>query len=144
MCDVESVILETTRSFPCVMICGSSSETSALAEKLFAGSFRFVSLEDSSACRLAASAPKLFLERHNWPLIIEEIQKAPGLVDEIKIRIDRQRLAWLRSGEPRRLMYVLICSDYAALEKSSCDSLAGRCGIVDVSSFKNPGQDRGD
>lgn len=39
-------------------------------------------------------------------LIIDEIQKAPILLEELKKTIDSQRLIWLREGQERHLMYI--------------------------------------
>lgn len=39
-------------------------------------------------------------------LIIDEIQKAPILLGELKKTIDSQRLIWLREGQERQLMYI--------------------------------------
>ena len=76
-----------------------------------------------------------FLEMHPWPLIIDEIQKAPNLLDEIKKKIDEQRLQWLKEGEERKLMYILTGSNRFELQQGISDSLAGRCGVLDLLSF---------
>ncbi len=84
---------------------------------------------------LALQQPKLFLETYGWPLIIDEIQKAPNLLNEIKKLIDHQRLQWMRNGEERKLMYVLTGSNRFELLQVISDSLTDRCGVVDLSSL---------
>ena len=79
--------------------------------------------------------PKLFLETYGWPLIIDEIQKAPALRDEIKKVIDAQRLVWVKNNEERQLMYILTGSNRFELQQGILDSLAGRCGMIDMASF---------
>lgn len=60
-------------------------------------------------------------------LIIDEIQKAPILLEELKKTIDSQRLIWLREGQERQLMYILSGSNRFELHQGISDSLAGRC-----------------
>ena len=75
------------------------------------------------------------MESYGWPVVIDEIQKAPKLLDEIKKIIDEQRLVWMKNGEERQLMYILTGSNRFELQESISDSLAGRCGVIDMSSF---------
>ncbi len=76
-------------------------------EHLFGDTFDFVSLDDAEELDLALSNPRSFLESHPWPVIIDEVQKAIGLLSEIKKIVDRQRRNWIKNDEPRRLMYIL-------------------------------------
>ena len=39
----------------------------------------------------AKSDPELFLETHKWPLIIDEVQNAPGLFDAFEITINKEK-----------------------------------------------------
>ena len=104
----ETTILEAGKSFPCIVVYGPRQVgKSTTIDHLFGGTCRQVTLDDMDDRNLALGNPKLFLETYGWPLIIDEIQKAPVLLDEIKKAIDRQRLAWMKSGEERRLMYIL-------------------------------------
>ena len=132
----ETTILEAGKSFPCIVVYGPRQVgKSTTIDHLFGGTCRQVTLDDMDDRNLALGNPKLFLETYGWPLIIDEIQKAPVLLDEIKKAIDRQRLAWMKSGEERRLMYILTGSNRFELQQGISDSLAGRCGIVDMASF---------
>ena len=84
---------------------------------------------------LAESNPRLFLESNGWPLVIDEIQKAPQLLEEIKKSIDKQKLVWMKAGQKPELMYVLTGSNRFELQQGVSESLAGRCGIIEMSSF---------
>lgn len=68
-------------------------------------------------------------------LVIDEIQKAPELMGEIKKKIDSQQLIWTRENKKRELMYILTGSNRFELQQGISESLAGRCGIIDMSSF---------
>src|SRR5574344_298138 len=133
---VENTILEISKSFPCVVIYGARQVgKSTTIDYLFGDKYKKVSLDDIEDRTLALSNPKLFLESNGWPLIIDEIQKAPKLIEEIKKIIDEQRLKWLKNKEDRTLMYILTGSNRFQLQNGISDSLAGRCGIVDMFSF---------
>ena len=133
---IEKTIIAASESFPCVVIYGPRQVgKSTTIDHLFGDKINKVSLDDIEDRALAQSNPKLFLESNGWPLVIDEIQKAPSLIDEIKKIIDDQRLKWLKNNEERKLMYVLTGSNRFELQKGVSDSLAGRCGIVDMYSF---------
>lgn len=133
---VEKVILEAAQSFPCVVVYGPRQVgKSTTVNMLFGDKMPIVTLDDAQDRELATVNPRLFLERYGWPLIIDEIQKAPNLLDEIKINIDKQRLLWLKNNESRKLMYILTGSNRFELQQGISDSLAGRCGVVEMLSL---------
>ncbi|MCR5150792.1 MAG: ATP-binding protein [Clostridiales bacterium] len=132
----EKAILDMAGSFLCIVIYGPRQVgKSTTADVLFSAKYGKVTLDNSADRLLAQSNPRLFLETYQWPIIIDEIQKAPNLLDEIKIIIDNQRLQWLKSGEKQQLMYILTGSNRFELQQRISDSLAGRCGIIDMQSF---------
>ena len=133
---VENVIDETSKSFPCIVIYGARQVgKSTTVDHLFGERYQYVTLDDADDQMLAISNPKLFLETYAWPLVIDEIQKAPELMGEIKKKIDSQRLIWTRENKKRELMYILTGSNRFELLQGISESLAGRCGIIDMSSF---------
>lgn len=133
---VEPVILEAADSFPCIVVYGPRQVgKSTTVNILFGDKIPSVTLDDAEDRDLAINNPRLFLERYGWPLIIDEIQKAPNLLDEIKIKIDAQRLLWLKNNESRKLMYILTGSNRFELQQGISDSLAGRCGIIEMLSL---------
>ncbi|MBQ9415435.1 MAG: ATP-binding protein [Clostridia bacterium] len=132
----EKMIVEVSKSFPCIIVYGARQVgKSTTIDMIFGDKYRKVTLDDAEDRALATNNPKLFLESYGWPLIIDEIQKAPMLLDEIKVVIDNQRLAWMKRGEKRQLMYILIGSNRFELQEGISDSLAGRCGVIDMASF---------
>lgn len=133
---VEATILAAAKSFPCIVIYGPRQVgKSTTINMLFGDKIPMVTLDDAEDRNLALTNPRLFLERYGWPVIIDEIQKAPNLLDEIKIKIDEQRLKWMRNNEERQLMYILTGSNRFELQEGISDSLAGRCGIVEMLSL---------
>ena len=132
----EPIIREVSKSFPCIVLYGPRQVgKSTTIDHIFGDDFRKVTLDDLEDRHLAIQNPKLFLETYGWPLIIDEIQKAPALLDEIKKVIDAQRLVWVKNNEDRQLMYILTGSNRFELQQGISDSLAGRCGVIDMASF---------
>ena len=133
---IEAAIRKLGKSFPCIVIYGARQVgKSTTIQHMFGTEYTTVTLDDLDDRNLALSNPKLFLETYGWPLVIDEIQKAPLLLDEIKKRIDEARLDWLNHDKPRQLMYILSGSNRFELQQGISDSLAGRCGILEMTSF---------
>ena len=133
---IENTIIGLGNSFPCIVVYGPRQVgKSTTLDYIFPEDIRRVSLDDLDSRNLAMQNPRLFLEMNPWPVIIDEIQKVPELLDEIKLRIDNQRRIWLKDGEERRLMYILSGSNRFELQQGISDSLAGRCGVIEMSSF---------
>ena len=134
--NAERMITDVAESFPCIVIYGPRQVgKSTTIDHLFGDKYRKITLDDLDDRNLAVQNPKLFLETYDWPVIIDEIQKAPLLLDEIKKKIDDQRLIWLRENKPRTLMYILTGSNRFELQEGVSESLAGRCGVIDMSSL---------
>ena len=133
---IEDAIKEAAESFPCIVIYGSRQVgKSTTVNHIFGKKARRITLDDGADRALAQDNPRLFLETYGWPLIIDEIQKAPKLLDEIKIFIDNMRLKWKENDENQQLMYILTGSNKFELQQGISDSLAGRCGVIEMASF---------
>lgn len=86
----------------------------------------YVTLDDEVLRQQAIDDPKLFLEEHPAPLLIDEAQYAPNLFSYIKMKVDRSD----ENG-----MYWLTGSQQFHLMKNVSESLAGRVGIVNLNGF---------
>ncbi len=134
--DIEKVLLKDAGSFQVITLFGSRQVgKTTTVDHLFGNEFGFVSLDDSDELALAHNNPKAFFESHPWPVIIDEVQKEPGLLNEIKRIVDEQRRIWMRNGEQRRLMFVLTGSNQFELQEGVSESLAGRTAVVNMSGF---------
>lgn len=139
----EQTIKKVAESFPCVVVYGPRQVgKSTTVDYLFGNEYQRVTLDDLDDRTLAESNPKLFLDSFGWPLVIDEIQKVPKLLEEIKKRIDEQRLVWLKTDAKRELMYILTGSNRFELQQGISESLAGRCGIIEMASFSQAEKDR--
>ena len=134
--DIEKSIIKAEKSFQAIVIYGPRQVgKSTTVEMIFGDRFKSVTLDDTKERELALNNPKGFLEIHPWPIIIDEVQKAPNLLSEIKIIIDEQRKTWLKENKERELMYVLTGSNQFELQQGISESLAGRAAVFNMSSM---------
>jgi len=132
--NIESLLLKSAESFQVITIYGSRQVgKTTTVQHLFGESFDFVSLDDSDELSMALSNPKVFFESHPWPVIVDEVQKAPNLLSEIKRIVDKQRKIWMENNEPRKLMFILTGSNQFELQNGISESLAGRTAIINMS-----------
>ena len=134
--DIEKILLDAAESFQVITIYGSRQVgKSTTVDQLFGDNFETVTLDDAEELDMALSNPRAFFESHPWPLIIDEVQKAVGLLSEIKKIVDEQRRTWMKNNEPRRLMFVLTGSNQFELQEGISESLAGRTAVINMSGF---------
>lgn len=120
----ETLVRRMARQFSAVLVTGArqAGKTSLLRKLCPRASY--LSLDLPANAEAAASAPEQLLGRYPEPTIIDEIQYAPSLLHHLKNRIDRDRRAMGR-------FYLTGSQVFATMEGVS-ESLAGRCGIVDL------------
>ena len=86
----------------------------------------YVSLDNIMARELAQTDPVLFFQTYKPPILIDEVQKAPELFEQIKIMCDEsdeKGLFWLTGSQQYKMM------------KKIRDTLAGRIGILNLYSM---------
>jgi hypothetical protein len=121
---VQAHALSLASQRPSLLVTGArQSGKTALVTHVFR-QHRYVSLDLPSEAEQAEREPAAFLERHGTPLIIDEVQYAPGIFRHLKSRIDRRRPA---SGE-----FILTGSQAFALMQGVSESLAGRVGLLEL------------
>ena len=124
------------RGFAAITIYGARQVgKSTFATMIFGKDIPAVTLDDIEELALAKANPKLFLEAHPWPLIIDEVQKAPGLLPALKEAIDKEKQKWVFEDKPPRLMYILTGSSQMELRTAVSESLAGRTAVFNMASF---------
>ena len=87
----------------------------------------YVSLDNAMARELAQTDPALFFQTYKPPILIDEIQKAPALFEQIKIicdESDEKGLIWLTGSQQYNMM------------KQVRETLAGRIGILELYRIK--------
>lgn len=129
---LEQTFLESSSYYPVLALCGQrqvgkSTMLNAIKEK----DRRYVTLDDRTARHLAETDPELFFETYGTKLIIDEFQRVPDLLLEIKKIVDAKAL----SGSDNNEMFWLTGSQQFRMMKSISETLAGRVGIFSFSSF---------
>lgn len=127
---IEKKITELGKEYSVILLTGQrqSGKTTMLrelAEKEGAGR-RYVSLDDLGERDLAKTDPALFLQLHEPPVIIDEIQYAPELLTYVKIYADEHvspGAFWLTGSQIFRLM------------RGVGESLAGRVAVLHMTPF---------
>jgi hypothetical protein len=89
--------------------------------------YSFVSLDLPTEAEQAEKDPASFLERHKPPVIIDEVQYAPGLFRHLKAEVDAHRD---RNGQ-----FLLTGSQKFQLMQNVAESLAGRADILEMTTL---------
>ena len=122
--DVEPLLLQRAATRPVVVLTGArQTGKTSLMRRLFPD-HAFATLDLPSEAEQAERDPGSFLARHPPPLIVDEVQYAPGLFRHLKAAVDRDRG---RAGA-----FLLTGSQPLGLMKSVSDSLAGRASVVEL------------
>src|SRR5437764_5979794 len=89
--DIEERVLRSARTRPVLVLTGArqTGKTSTL-RRLFP-KYGFVSLDLPTEAEQAEKEPETFLRRHSPPVIIDEVQYAPGLFRRLKVAVDTNR-----------------------------------------------------
>jgi predicted AAA+ superfamily ATPase len=122
--DLEPRLRQSARTRPVVVLTGArqTGKTSTL-RRLFPH-HGFVSLDLPTEAEQAEKEPEAFLRRHPAPVIIDEVQYAPGLFRHLKVAVDAHRN---RNGQ-----FLLTGSQKFTLMEGIAESLAGRADIVEL------------
>ena len=91
---LENQILNASRYYPVIMVCGQRQVGKlTMLNHIKEPDRRYVTLDDGNARRLAIQDPALFFETYGSPLLIDEIQRVPSLLLEMKKIVDEKALA---------------------------------------------------
>jgi len=125
---LEDAVLKLSESFCAILItgprqAGKTTMLRTLSEKENKGR-EYVSLDDLNERTMAKNDPKMFLQIHKPPVLIDEVQYAPELFTYIKIHIDEHKGSgdfWMTGSQIFRMM------------RGVQESLAGRVALLHMS-----------
>ena len=125
---LERKFLRMSSFFKAVLVTGARQvgKTTMLKHLAEGQNRTYISMDNTMARTLAQTDPVLFFQTYKPPIIIDEIQKAPELFEQIKIMCDETEergLFWLTGSQQYKMM------------KNISDTLAGRIGILELYSF---------
>ena len=118
-----SSLLSISNTFPVLVLTGPRQVgKTSLLERTFPG-YRYVSLDASQNAEAATTRPDEFLKRYPPPVILDEVQYAPGILRTVKGCVDERR------GENG--LFLITGSQSFPLMESVTESLAGRAAVID-------------
>lgn len=125
--DLEDKIRELAEDYSCILIVGPRQVgKTTIFKELMEDDRTVVSLDDLEERMLAQTDPAMFLQIHDLPILIDEVQYAPQLFSYIKIAIDNGAPAssfWLTGSQAFRMMEL------------AQETLAGRTAIIHMPSL---------
>ena len=126
--NVEACLKRFAKTRPVIVLTGArqTGKTSTFRHQF--PDYAFVSLDLPTEAEQVEKELARFLQRHPPPVIIDEVQYAPGLFRHLKAAVDAHRT---RNGQ-----FVLPGSQKFALIKNVSESLAGRADIVELASHR--------
>lgn len=129
---LENEVLKASKNYPVVMVCGQRQVgKSTMLNHIKEADRRYVTLDDINARRLAETDVSLFFETYGTKLLIDEFQRVPSILLEMKRIVDEKAL----KGEDNSGMFWLTGSQKFQMMKNVSESLAGRVAVFDMSSL---------
>jgi predicted AAA+ superfamily ATPase len=122
--EIEPLLRRRAAQRPVVVLTGArQTGKTSLVRHLFPDHEQ-VSLDLPSEAEQAEKDPSGFLARHSPPVVVDEVQYAPGLFRHLKVAVDRDRG---RNGQ-----FILTGSQKLTLMRSVSESLAGRAEVLEL------------
>lgn len=125
---LERKFLKMSSTFKAVMVTGARQVGKSTMLKTLAKDTgrTCVSMDDADIRDLAQRDPKLFFQMYQPPILIDEVQKAPALFEQIKLlcdESDERGRFWLTGSQSKKLV------------KQAGDSLSGRICLLKMFSL---------
>ena len=125
--DLEPKILSLSKEYSAILITGPRQVgKTTILRQLMQKDRAYVTLDDLEDRAMAQNDPALFLQLHDRPILIDEVQYAPQLFSYIKIEIDNGAESgsfWLTGSQSFRMMEL------------AQESLAGRVALLHMPSL---------
>lgn len=125
--ELERKFLKLNDFFKVVLVTGARQVgKTTMLKHLSSPERTYVTMDNAMARELAKTDPVLFFQTYKPPILIDEVQKAPELFEQIKIicdESDEKGLIWLTGSQQYKMM--------ARVR----ETLAGRIGILELYSM---------
>lgn len=124
---IEPCVRRMLELFPAVVLTGPRRVGKTFMLRNMLPEAQYVMLEDPDVLSSVKADPRGFLDGLSFPVVIDEIQQIPELLNYIRSRIDAN------PGEKGR--WILTGSQEVLLMRGVGESMAGRAGILRLSPF---------
>ncbi len=125
--ELERKFLKLNDFFKVVLVTGARQVgKTTMLKHLSSPERTYVTMDNTMARELAKTDPVLFFQTYKPPILIDEVQKAPELFEQIKIicdESDEKGLIWLTGSQQYKMM------------ERVRETLAGRIGILELYSL---------
>src|SRR5260221_12177714 len=124
---LQTTLQRNLKTFPAALVTGPrQSGKTTLLKHTFGKTHRFVSMENPDIRERASNDPLAFFRENPAPIILDEIQYVPKLLNYIKTFVDEKRRPgqWLMTG-----------SQGFSLMEGVSQSLAGRIAVLTLLPF---------
>ncbi len=122
--ELERKFLKLNDFFKVILVTGARQVGKTTMLKHLASSGRtYVTMDNAMARQLAQSDPVLFFQTYKPPILIDEVQKAPELFEQIKVICDE--------SDEKGLVWLTGSLQYKMMERVR-ETLAGRIGILEL------------
>ena len=130
--NMEKIIKEVSKVYPVLMVSGQRQVgKSTMLNHIRENNRTYVTFDNPKAKALAQSDPDLFFETYPYPILIDEFQKVPSLLEKIKEIVDKLAL----DGKDNNGLFWLTGSQKFKMMKNVSESLAGRIALFELSSL---------
>ena len=120
---IEPVVERIAKRKPVLVLTGARQVGKSTMLKEVCPNVNYVTLNRPLVRESAKDNPSLFFEANKPPVIVDEIQKAAELLDDIKDVVD---------ADKKKGQFYLTGSQSLKLMKNVSDSLAGRAGVIQL------------
>ena len=122
--EAEATLLSLMGQFKVVLVTGARQVgKTTMLQRVLPEDFRYVTLDDPRAEVLAREDPVLFFDANRLPVAVDEVQRVPGLFQQVKFLVDQS---------PEAGCVVLTGSQTFHLMQGVSESLAGRVAILEM------------
>lgn len=129
--EIESELKRCADYFPVVTILGSRQSGKTTLARTFFSSYQYVNLEDPEIFDFAQNDINAFFENLKTPVIIDEVQRLPKLLQKIQVVVDEKSAKGINANGS----FILTGSFQQGLKSAISESLAGRTAVINLLPF---------
>jgi predicted AAA+ superfamily ATPase len=120
---IEGVLQRYSKEFPSILVTGARQVGKSTLLNTMYPTYNSITFDNLSYIQAIKDSPDEFFDIYKYPIILDEVQKAPEIFLQLKIIIDKNK----EKGN-----FYLTGSEQFELMKNVSESLSGRIGILNL------------